>query len=69
MEVKEFERLLLKARGDFRYHMINSSEDGESLKSMLKKYLDECTSEFEEEILKESLQEEFVDYLNCLKVG
>lgn len=71
MAVENFTMLIDKAREEFRWILKGYSEttqnERDGLKKMIKKYLDKCCSDFEEEALKENLQEEFKLYLESLK--
>lgn len=68
MTIIEFGTFIEKARKEFR-ELITIYLNGEvgEMKRLIKDKLDECRSEFEVNVLKENLQEEFGLYLNELK--
>jgi hypothetical protein len=68
MTIIEFETFIEKARKEFR-ELIMIYLDGEvgEMKRLIKDKLDECQSDFEVNVLKENLQEEFGLYLDELK--
>lgn len=68
MAVVKFDTFIKEARKEFR-DLITIYLDGKvgEMKRLIKNKLDECQSEFEENALKENLQEEFGLYLNELK--
>lgn len=68
MAIVKFETFIKEARKEFR-DLITIYLDGEvgEMKRMIKNKLDECRSEFEMNVLKENLQEEFGLYLNELE--
>lgn len=68
MTIIEFETFIEKARKEFR-ELIMIYLDGEvgEMKRLIKDKLDECQSDFEVNVLKENLQEEFGLYLDHLK--
>lgn len=68
MTIIEFGTFIEKARKEFR-ELITIYLDGEvgEMKRLIKDKLDECRSEFEVNVLKENLQEEFGLYLDELK--
>ena len=68
MTIIEFETFIEKARKEFR-ELIMIYLDGEvgEMKRLIKDKLDECQSDFEVNVLKENLQEEFGLYLDQLK--
>lgn len=65
MAVKNFEEFIKNCREEFRWNINGSRE----LKDILKGMLDECCSKFEEETLKENLQEEFKLYMEGMTKG
>ena len=68
MTIIEFGTFIEKARKEFR-ELITIYLNGEvgEMKRLIKYKLDECRSEFEVNVLKENLQEEFGLYLDELK--
>ena len=68
MTIFEFETFIKESRKEFR-ELIGDYLNGEieEMKKMIKNKLDECKSEFEVNVLKENLQEEFGLYLDELK--
>lgn len=68
MTIIEFGTFIEKARKEFR-ELITIYLNGEvgEMKRLIKDKLDECRSDFEVNVLKENLQEEFGLYLNELK--
>lgn len=68
MTINEFGTFIEKARKEFR-ELITIYLDGEvgEMKRLIKDKLDECCSDFEVNVLKENLQEEFGLYLDRLK--
>lgn len=68
MTIIEFGTFIEKARKEFR-ELIMIYLDGEvgEMKRLIKDKLDECQSDFEVNVLKENLQEEFGLYLDELK--
>lgn len=68
MEIVKFETFIKETRKEFR-DLIAIYLDGTigEMKQMIKNKLDECQSEFEVNVLKENLQEEFGLYLNELE--
>jgi hypothetical protein len=68
MTIIEFGTFIEKARKEFR-ELITIYLNGEvgEMKRLIKDKLDECRSEFEVNVLKENLQEEFGLYLDELK--
>ena len=68
MTIFEFETFIEKTRKEFR-ELITIYLNGEvgEMKRLIKDKLDECRSEFEVNVLKENLQEEFGLYLDELK--
>ena len=68
MTIFEFETFIKESRKEFR-ELITIYLNGEvgEMKKLIKDKLDECRSEFEENVLKENLQEEFGLYLDQLK--
>lgn len=68
MTIIEFETFIEKTRKEFR-ELIMIYLDGEvgEMKRLIKDKLDECQSDFEVNVLKENLQEEFGLYLDELK--
>lgn len=68
MTINEFGTFIEKARKEFR-ELITIYLDGEvgEMKRLIKDKLDECRSDFEVNVLKENLQEEFSLYLDQLK--
>ena len=68
MAIAEFGTFIETARKEFR-ELITIYLNGEvgKMKKLIKGKLDECCSEFEEDVLKENLQEEFGLYLDELK--
>lgn len=71
MEVKEFERFVKNCRTIFRAELDGNGDFigtiYENFKIMFKFMLERCCSAFEEEILKEHLQEEFLEYMDSLQ--
>ncbi len=68
MTIFEFETFIKESRKEFR-ELITIYLNGEvgEMKRLIKDKLDECRSEFEVNVLKENLQEEFGLYLDELK--
>lgn len=68
MTIIEFGTFIEKARKEFR-ELITIYLNGEvgEMKRLIKDKLNECQSEFEVNVLKENLQEEFGLYLDELK--
>ena len=68
MTIFEFETFIKESRKEFR-ELITIYLNGEvgEMKKLIKDKLNECRSEFEENVLKENLQEEFGLYLDELK--
>lgn len=68
MAIVKFETFIKETRKEFR-DLIMIYLDGEigEMKRMIKNKLDECRSDFEVDVLKENLQEEFGLYLNELE--
>lgn len=68
MTIIEFGTFIEKARKEFR-ELITIYLNGEvgEMKKLIKDKLNECQSEFEVNVLKENLQEEFGLYLDELK--
>ena len=68
MTIFEFETFIKESRKEFR-ELIGNYLNGEmeEMKKMIKNKLDECRSDFEVNLLKENLQEEFGLYLDELK--
>lgn len=68
MAISEFGTFIEKARKEFR-ELITIYLDGKvgEMKRLIKDKLDECRSDFEVNVLKENLQEEFGLYLDQLK--
>lgn len=68
MTIIEFGTFIEKARKEFR-ELITIYLNGEvgEMKRLIKDKLDECQSDFEVNVLKENLQEEFGLYLDELK--
>ena len=68
MTIIEFETFIKESRKEFR-ELIDNYLNGkvEEMKKTIKNKLDECCSEFEVNVLKENLQEEFGLYLDQLK--
>lgn len=68
MTIFEFETFIEKTRKEFR-ELITIYLNGKvgEMKRLIKDKLDECCSEFEANVLKENLQEEFGLYLDELK--
>lgn len=71
MEVKKFERWIRTCRIAFRKELDGTGvfvdTTFKTFKEMFKSMLEKCCSEFEEQTLKENLQEEFRDYMNSLQ--
>ncbi len=65
MAVNKFEKMLKNARQDFRL-LVEQPHNSETMKKVLKYYLDQCCSSFEEQCLTEHLQEEFANYVKSL---
>ena len=68
MTIFEFETFIKESRKGFR-ELITIYLNGEvgEMKRLIKNKLDECQSDFEVNVLKENLQEEFGLYLDQLK--
>ena len=69
MPVVEFRGFIKKVRAEFEM-ILNGGyvyADKDTLKVFLRDCLDMCTNQFEEDILKENLQEEFGLYFENLK--
>lgn len=68
MAIIEFGTFIEKARKEFK-ELITIYLNGEvgEMKRLIKDKLNECQSDFEENVLKENLQEEFGLYLDELK--
>lgn len=68
MTIIEFGTFIEESRKEFR-ELIEKYLNGEveEMKKTIKNKLDECCSDFEENVLKENLQEEFGLYLDELK--
>lgn len=66
MEVTTFEEFIKNCREEFRWYVKGYIEGSSDLKNMLKDMLDKCCSTYEEETLKENLQEEFKIYMSDL---
>ena len=68
MTIFEFETFIKESRKEFR-ELITIYLNGEvgEMKKLIKDKLDECRSNFEVNVLKENLQEEFGLYLDELK--
>ena len=68
MTIFEFETFIKESRKEFR-ELITIYLNGEvgEMKKLIKDKLDECQSDFEVNVLKENLQEEFGLYLDELK--
>lgn len=66
MEITAFEEFIKNCREEFRWHIKGYMDGSLDLKNMLKGMLDRCCSTYEEETLKENLQEEFKNYMNDL---
>ena len=68
MTIIEFGTFIEKARKEFK-ELITIYLNGEvgEMKRLIKDKLNECQSDFEENVLKENLQEEFGLYLDELK--
>lgn len=68
MTIFEFETFIKESRKEFR-ELITIYLNGEvgEMKKLIKDKLDECRSDFEVNVLKENLQEEFGLYLDELK--
>ena len=68
MTIFEFETFIKESRKEFR-ELITIYLNGEvgEMKRLIKNKLDECQSDFEVNVLKENLQEEFGLYLDQLK--
>lgn len=68
MAISEFGTFIEETRKEFR-ELIMIYLDGEvgEMKRLIKDKLDECQSDFEVNVLKENLQEEFGLYLDELK--
>ena len=68
MTIFEFETFIKESRKEFR-ELITIYLNGEvgEMKRLIKDKLDECQSDFEVNVLKENLQEEFGLYLDELK--
>lgn len=69
MAVKNFEEFIKNCREEFRWQINGYINGSRELKDILKKMLGECYSEFEEETLKENLQEEFKLYMEGITKG
>lgn len=65
MTIIEFETFIKESRKEFR-ELIENYLNGkvEEMQKMIKNKLDECQSDFEENVLKENLQEEFGLYFD-----
>lgn len=68
MTIFEFETFIKESRKEFR-ELITIYLNGEvgEMKKLIKDKLNECQSDFEVNVLKENLQEEFSLYLDELK--
>lgn len=68
MEIGRFEIFVKEARAEFR-SLISDYPDSRTgeMKEMIKKKISECNSDFEINVLKEHLQEEFSLYLDNLE--
>ena len=68
MTIFEFETFIKESRKEFR-ELITIYLNGEvgEMKRLIKDKLNECQSDFEVNVLKENLQEEFGLYLDELK--
>ena len=68
MTIIEFVTFIKESRKEFR-ELIDNYLNGkvEEMKKTIKNKLDECQSDFEVNVLKENLQEEFGLYLDELK--
>lgn len=68
MEVKKINVFIEESRTEFR-ELISRYLEGDHnlMRNFLKDKLDECCSTFEENLLKENLQEEFGLYLDQIK--
>ena len=68
MTIIEFETFIKESRKEFR-ELITIYLNGEvgEMKKLIKDKLNECQSDFEVNVLKENLQEEFGLYLDELK--
>lgn len=69
MAARDFEEFIKNCREEFRWRINGYINGSRELKDILKKMFGECCSEFEEEILKESLQEEFKLYMEGMTKG
>lgn len=69
MEVRDFEEFIKNCREEFRWQINGYINGSRELKDILKRMLGECCSKFEEETLKESLQEEFKLYMEGMTKG
>lgn len=68
MEVGKFNEFIQESRTEFRKFL--EDWDGEyqkKLKDLLKRMIAKCCSDFEEETLKENLQQEFSEFMKCSK--
>lgn len=69
MAVENFEEFIKNCREEFRWQINGYMTGSRDLKDILKKMLSECCSTFEEETLKEHLQEEFRNYMEGVTEG
>lgn len=69
MAVRDFEEFIKNCREEFRWQINGYINGSRELKDILKGMLGECCSEFEEETLKENLQEEFKLYMEGMTKG
>lgn len=69
MGADEFDEFIKNCREEFRWHINGYINGSRELKDILKRMFGECCSEFEEETLKEHLQEEFKLYMEGVTKG
>lgn len=70
MAVQEFEEHIKNCRKTFREGLENNPDCKiDNFGTMLKLFIDECSSACEEEILIENLKEEFESYMKSISWG
>lgn len=69
MTVREFDGFIFGARVVFGRMLKKEKCTTGHMKRFFKRLLDRCTNDFEEDTLKENLQEIFRDYLEEVKVA
>lgn len=66
MTIETFEDFIIRSRAEFK-ERLNESVIDNGIKAFVLSLFDSCHSQFEEDTLKENLQEEFGFYLESLK--